>query len=85
VRHAQQRHALAGEVDDHVQHFLDHLRIERRGRLVEQHDAGLQAQRARDRHPLLLPAGKLKRIFVRLLGDAHAFQLRHRPLVRLGG
>ena len=33
----QHRHALVGQLDHDVQHFLDHLRIERRGRLVEQH------------------------------------------------
>jgi hypothetical protein len=36
--------------------------IERRGRLVEQHDLGAHAQRAGDRHALLLAAGKLARI-----------------------
>ena len=56
-------HALLGEVDHHVEHFLDHLRVERRGRLVEQHDARVHAERARDRHALLLAAGQLAGIF----------------------
>src|SRR5262245_42584861 len=37
-------HALPREVGHHVQHLVDHLGIEGRGRLVEQHDPGLHAQ-----------------------------------------
>src|SRR6516165_11166255 len=59
--------ARAGELDHGVEHFLDHLGIERRGRLVEQHDLRAHAQGARDRHALLLAAGQLARIFVGLL------------------
>ena len=62
VGHADHRHALVGQLDHHVEHLLDHLRVERRGRLVEQHDLGRQAQRARDRHALLLAAGELQRV-----------------------
>ena len=71
-------HALVGELDHDVEHFLDHLRIERRGRLVEQHDLGLHAQRAGDRHALLLPAGELAGVLVGLLGNAHPLEVLHR-------
>ena len=54
-----------GELDHHVEHFLDHLGVERRGRLVEQHDLGRHAQRARDRHALLLAAGELQPGYLR--------------------
>src|SRR4051794_2565984 len=40
VRHAQHGHALLGQLHHGVEHFLDHLGIERGGRLVEQHDLG---------------------------------------------
>jgi len=68
VAHHHHGHAVEREADHGVEHLLDHFRIERRRRLVEQHDFRLHAQRPRDRHPLLLAAGKLGRIFVRLLG-----------------
>ena len=72
-----------GEPDHGVEHLLDHLRIERRGRLVEQHDLRLHAERARDRDALLLAAGKLRRIFVGLLGNAHAREIVPRDLLGL--
>ena len=61
VRDAEHGHAVFGEADHGVEHLLDHLRIERRGRLVEQHDLGLHAQRPGDRHALLLAARELRR------------------------
>jgi YgiT-type zinc finger domain-containing protein len=69
VGHAQHGHAFFGQLDHHVEHFLDHFGVERRGRLVEQHDLRLHAQRPGDRHALLLAAGQLPGILVRLLRD----------------
>src|SRR5688572_11263820 len=82
VRDAQHGHAGARQLDHHLQHFLDHFRIERGGRLVEQHDLGVHAQRARDRDALLLAAGQLARILVRLLWNLHALEVVHRHLFR---
>ena len=48
-----------------VQHLVDHLRVERRGRLVEEHHLGLHRQRAGDRDALLLAAGQLRRVACR--------------------
>ena len=62
------------ELDHDVQHLLDHLGIERRGRLVEQHHLRLHAERAGDGDALLLAARELAGIFVRLLGNAHALE-----------
>jgi hypothetical protein len=59
----------SARLDHRIEHFLDHLGVERRGRLVEQHDLGLHAQRAGDGHALLLAARKLAGIFVGLFGD----------------
>ena len=39
--------------------FLAQLAVERGERLVEQQDVGLEDDRARERHALLLPAGEL--------------------------
>src|SRR6266536_4246065 len=57
------RHALAGQPGHHVEHLADHLRVERAGRLVEQHRLGLHGQRPGDRGTLLLAAGQLGRVF----------------------
>ena len=67
----------------HFEHFADEFGIERRGRLVEQHQPRLHRQRARDGDALLLAAGEARRIGVRLVGEADARQHRHRALVRL--
>ena len=63
------RHALFGQVDHDVEDFRDHLRIQGRGRLVEQHDFRVHAKRPGDGDALLLAAGKLARVFLSLLGD----------------
>ena len=83
MRHAEHGHAAFGETDHGVQHFLDHLRVERRSRLVEQHDLRLHAQRPGDRHPLLLAAGELTGKLVGLLGNAHALEIMHGDLLGL--
>jgi hypothetical protein len=62
-----------------LQHLVDHLRVERRGRLVEEHHLRVHGQRPGDRHPLLLAAGELRGVLVRLVGDAHPVQQLHRP------
>jgi len=50
------------EAAHHVEHVADELRIERRGRLVEQHQLRLHRQRPGDRDTLLLAAGELRRV-----------------------
>src|SRR5262249_3499374 len=52
----------------------DHLRIERRGRLVEQHDLRLHHQRSCDCYTLLLTAGELTWIRANLVGEADPAQ-----------
>ncbi|CDX20985.1 6-pyruvoyl-tetrahydropterin synthase [Mesorhizobium plurifarium] len=64
---AEHRHALLGERNHRIEHFLDHLRIESRSRFIEQHYTWLHAQRPRDRHALLLTARELARILMRLI------------------
>ena len=56
VGDAEHGHARGCQLTHGVQHLLDHLRIERRGRFIEQHDLRLHGERAGDGHPLLLAA-----------------------------
>src|SRR5687768_13521696 len=70
VGHDGHRHPVAREVAHDVQHLPDHLRVQRRGRLVEEHELGLHRQRAGDRHALLLPARQVGRQRAGLRGDA---------------
>jgi hypothetical protein len=83
VAHHQHGHAVLGEFHHGVEHLLDHLRIERGSRLVEQHDLRVHAERARDRHALLLAARKLAREFFGLLGNFDALQVVHRNFLCL--
>ena len=52
--------------------------IESGERLVEQQHFGLRHQRARNRHPLRLPAGEFARPGARLVGKANAGAYRLR-------
>ena len=53
-----------------AQDLAHQLRVERRGRLVEQHHLRLHRQRPGDRRALLLAAREMGRIVVALVGDA---------------
>ncbi len=74
VGYAHHGHAFVGQLHHHVEHFVDHLRVERRGRFVEQHDDRVHGQGAGNRHPLLLAAGKLARVLVRVCRKADALK-----------
>src|SRR6266540_1111961 len=65
-------HAGVGEVAHHVEDLCDHLRVERGGGLIEQDQLGVHGERPRDRHPLLLPTGELRRQLGGLVLHAHA-------------
>ena len=65
---------FALQVDQLDLHFLTQLGIQRRQRFIEQQQARTVDQPARQRHALLLSAGKFVRIFVGLVGQAHLFQ-----------
>jgi hypothetical protein len=47
------RHAGLGQFAHNFQHFLDHLRVEGTGGLIEAHDLWLHGQGTCDGHPLL--------------------------------
>ena len=83
VRHDDHRHAGLGQPPDHRQHLADQLGIERRGRLVEQHQPRRDRERAGDRDALLLAAGEPVRQVVGVVGQADARQQAERELARL--
>src|SRR4029453_11518410 len=76
VAHHQHGHAAALELAHDTEHAADKLRVERGGRLVEQHDLGFERERACDRDALLLAAGELAGIGPRLVGKAHPIERR---------
>ena len=74
------RDAVAGERGEQRHHLVAGARIEVAGRLVGQHQARLVDQRARDRDPLLLPAGQLAGMVVQAVAQADPFQRGRRAL-----
>ena len=72
-----------GELAHDGEHLADELRIERRGRLVEEHHLRVQAERAGDRDPLLLAARELRGVVRRPVEQADPLQRRRRLLLRL--
>jgi len=83
VGHDDHRHAVLGELDHDIEDLVDHLGVQRAGRLVEEHDLRMHREGARDGHALLLAAGELSRELGCLLGDADALEQRHRLLLGL--
>src|SRR3954469_20169462 len=84
VGDANHGHAVVCEADHRVEHFLDHFRIESRGRFIKQHDLGLHAESTRDRNTLLLTARELSRILLGLLTNAHPLEIFSRGRLRIG-
>ena len=74
---------VRGEVAHHLEHLADELGIERRGRLVEQHELRPHRQRAGDRDALLLAARELDRVGVALVGEPDPLEQRQRLVGRL--
>ena len=72
MRHNEHRKALAREALHHVEHFADHLGVERARRFVEEDDIRVHRERPRDCHALLLAAGELRRAGVAVSGHADA-------------
>ena len=83
VRDDDQRLAEIVERAEQRADLAHQLRIERGGRLVEQHHVGLHRQRARDGHALLLAAGELRRIELLLARQPDPFEIVARDLLGL--
>ena len=84
VRHDHHRHAFGGQPLHDGEHLTDQLRVQGRGRLVEQHELGVHGQRPGDRDALLLPAGQLGRERVLPVGHADPGEVLARRLGGLG-
>ena len=82
--HHHHGHAFVRQFDHDVQHFVDHFRIERRSRFIEQHGDRIHAQRAGDGDALLLAAGQLTGELVGMGGEADALQQLQALLARGG-
>ncbi len=78
------RHPFFGQILHDLQHFVAQLRIERGGRLVEQHHFRLHRQRAGNRHALLLAARQFRRVMVGALRQTDFGQQLARQLFRIG-
>src|SRR6059036_650402 len=74
VAHHDHGHAALAQGAHDLEHRAHQLRIEGAGRLVEQHDPGLERDRARDGHPLLLAARELARRVAGTIGEADSLQ-----------
>ena len=75
---------LVGELPHDVEDLADQLGVQRRGRLVEEHQLGPHGQRPGDRDALLLAAGQLRGVRVRLVRQPDPVQQLPGLLARLG-
>ena len=72
------------ELLEHAQDFHAGVRVEVARRLVGQYQRRFVHQGAGDGHPLLLPAGHLRRLVVGAIAQAHAVQQGVSPVASLG-
>src|SRR5471030_1422762 len=70
VRDDHHCHPFARKLLDDFQDLGHQFGVERGGRFVEEDDRWFHGQRPRNRHPLLLAAGELVRILVRMRGQS---------------
>ena len=86
VGHDDHGAALGGQRPHHAQHLAHEFRVERGGRLVEQHHVGLHRERPGDGGALLLAARQVCRVEVPLFRDPDLGQqgLGFRQALRLG-
>ena len=75
MRDDNHRKPFLRELFHDIQHFSDHLRIQRRCRLVEQHELRVHAEGARNRDTLFLAAGD--RSYIRKVLHANLAQMLH--------
>jgi hypothetical protein len=74
---------LAVDLGQQLQHRGGGLRVEGAGGLVAKEDFRLGGQGTGDTDPLLLPAGELRRVLARVLGEADPFEQFGHPLIDL--
>jgi hypothetical protein len=69
-----QRPSFGAELEDEVEHFGGHFRVESGRRFVEEEEVGFAGYGARNGHALLLAAGKSCRFFVGVIGKLESFE-----------
>lgn len=69
-----QRSAGTGELFNHIQHFANQFRIQRRGGFIKQHHARAQRQRAGNGNTLLLAAGEVTRPGIGFIAQTYHIQ-----------
>ena len=79
----QHGHALFGQLPHHAEHLAGQLRVKGAGGLVKIDDLRVGGKGAGDRHPLLLPAGKLAGVVVGAVGKAYLGKHLHADFIRL--
>ena len=83
MRHDDHRGFLAGEPSNNLQDLSCQLRIQSRGGFIKTENIRLQCQCSGDCHALLLASGKLMRIPVHPVGQAHLIQELRRTRAKL--
>ena len=76
-------HAGVRQLLHNIEHFADHLGVERARRLVKEHDLRVHGERTHDGDALLLAAGECGRIAVAPVGQADAGKELVRLCIRL--
>src|SRR5690349_10489258 len=77
--------AFLGQFADDLQHLADEFGVERRGRLIEQHELRLHGEDAGDGDPLLLAARQALGIFGKLVTKPHLLEQTPAAVVRFLG
>ena len=69
VRDHDHGHTRLGKALHHVENLTDQFRVERAGRLIEEHELGLHRECTSNRHTLLLPTREVRRVVVHAIGE----------------
>ena len=79
----QHGHALLGQLPHHAEHLAGQLRVKGAGGLVKVNDLRVSSKGAGNRHPLLLPAGKLAGVVVGTVCKPYLGKHLHADFIRL--
>ena len=76
MRHHNHGDPAVGEGFHDLQHFADHLRVQRRRGFIEQNDLRRGGEGEGDSYPLLLTAGELGGHLLRFIFETNLFEQR---------
>ena len=82
--HNDHRHALVGEGTHDIEHLADHLGIECRGRLIEEHHLRMHREGTCNGNTLLLTAREIVGIGIRLLRQPYTSKQLTRRFLSIG-